>query len=120
MSAVSPESPCECPPQEARTMNRPSGSRPLRYADRKSTRLNSSHLGISYAVFCLKKSAPSLRAQQEVTRITGVPEWYVGSQPPALQRFMGPRAECRSLSFFLFRRASQRDFIFSPSRAFPF
>src|ERR1035438_7555393 len=25
-------------------------------ADRKSTRLNSSHLGISYAVFCLKKS----------------------------------------------------------------
>src|ERR1035441_6920826 len=28
--------------------------RPVR-ADRKSTRLNSSHLGISYAVFCLKK-----------------------------------------------------------------
>src|SRR5947199_6662016 len=28
----------------------PRGSR-----DRKSTRLNSSHLGISYAVFCLKK-----------------------------------------------------------------
>src|SRR5262245_53620048 len=25
------------------------------YSDRKSTRLNSSHLGISYAVFCLKK-----------------------------------------------------------------
>src|SRR5262245_11739128 len=25
------------------------------YLDRKSTRLNSSHLGISYAVFCLKK-----------------------------------------------------------------
>src|SRR5262245_64508044 len=28
---------------------------PLARADRKSTRLNSSHLGISYAVFCLKK-----------------------------------------------------------------
>src|SRR5256885_13176242 len=27
----------------------------LLYADRKSTRLNSSHLVISYAVFCLKK-----------------------------------------------------------------
>src|SRR5437899_8059017 len=27
----------------------------LRALDRKSTRLNSSHLGISYAVFCLKK-----------------------------------------------------------------
>src|ERR1035438_4126186 len=26
--------------------------------DRKSTRLNSSHLGISYAVFCLKKKKP--------------------------------------------------------------
>src|SRR5258705_1533988 len=29
--------------------------RSLRGRDRKSTRLNSSHLGISYAVFCLKK-----------------------------------------------------------------
>src|SRR5262245_64536581 len=28
---------------------------PLLTSDRKSTRLNSSHLGISYAVFCLKK-----------------------------------------------------------------
>src|ERR1039458_2112513 len=28
---------------------------PSRKSDRKSTRLNSSHLGISYAVFCLKK-----------------------------------------------------------------
>src|SRR5256885_7677660 len=27
----------------------------LQYKDRKSTRLNSSHLVISYAVFCLKK-----------------------------------------------------------------
>src|SRR5262245_63439885 len=27
--------------------------------DRKSTRLNSSHLGISYAVFCLKKKIPA-------------------------------------------------------------
>src|ERR1035438_10565322 len=28
-------------------------------SDRKSTRLNSSHLGISYAVFCLKKKKPT-------------------------------------------------------------
>src|SRR5437899_3974179 len=28
---------------------------PFRPSDRKSTRLNSSHLGSSYAVFCLKK-----------------------------------------------------------------
>src|SRR5256885_9679337 len=30
-----------------------------RRGDRKSTRLNSSHLVISYAVFCLKKKNPS-------------------------------------------------------------
>src|SRR5258705_9616205 len=29
--------------------------------DRKSTRLNSSHLGISYAVFCLKKKKPTTK-----------------------------------------------------------
>src|SRR5471030_3477872 len=39
---------------------RQAGSRPAQRrrrppGDRKSTRLNSSHLGISYAVFCLKK-----------------------------------------------------------------
>src|SRR5437868_10719958 len=32
------------------------------FADRKSTRLNSSHVSISYAVFCLKKKIISLRA----------------------------------------------------------
>src|SRR5258705_10458501 len=32
-----------------------SAGRDFRILDRKSTRLNSSHLGISYAVFCLKK-----------------------------------------------------------------
>src|SRR2546422_6469877 len=31
------------------------GSRPASHRDRKSTRLNSSHGYISYAVFCLKK-----------------------------------------------------------------
>src|SRR5262245_62835089 len=31
------------------------GSTNAKIIDRKSTRLNSSHLGISYAVFCLKK-----------------------------------------------------------------
>src|SRR3712207_7235267 len=44
----------------------------LHYLDRKSTRLNSSHANISYAVFCLKKknrqpttrATPSLRAHR--------------------------------------------------------
>src|SRR5215831_12408539 len=33
----------------------PGRAQGARHRDRKSTRLNSSHLGISYAVFCLKK-----------------------------------------------------------------
>src|SRR5256885_6633803 len=33
--------------------------RPVHRGDRKSTRLNSSHLVISYAVFCLKKKKKS-------------------------------------------------------------
>src|SRR5437899_5529356 len=33
----------------------------LERVDRKSTRLNSSHLGISYAVFCLKKKEKARR-----------------------------------------------------------
>src|ERR1035438_8853792 len=37
------------------TLNLTATQNDLRLADRKSTRLNSSHLGISYAVFCLKK-----------------------------------------------------------------
>src|SRR5258705_9848161 len=37
--------------------------------DRKSTRLNSSHLGISYAVFCLKKKK-TIKPDSD-TRITG-------------------------------------------------
>src|SRR3712207_8281367 len=41
---------CTAPP----TTCRPSGIRPSA-EDRKSTRLNSSHANISYAVFCLKK-----------------------------------------------------------------
>src|SRR5699024_12112641 len=32
---------------------------PLNRTDRKSTRLNSSHVSISYAVFCLKKKMPA-------------------------------------------------------------
>src|SRR5256885_2559751 len=44
--------------------------------DRKSTRLNSSHLVISYAVFCLKKKTivvPLLRAHRFVSRSCSFP-----------------------------------------------
>src|SRR5947199_2671059 len=38
--------------------------------DRKSTRLNSSHLGISYAVFCLKKKKTGESASSEIRSST--------------------------------------------------
>src|SRR5258705_3867605 len=40
----------------------------LRREDRKSTRLNSSHLGISYAVFCLKKKKRPIDLMTLTTR----------------------------------------------------
>src|SRR5688572_31253813 len=45
----SPTAPSSPPPSTARSATRPTPR------DRKSTRLNSSHSQISYAVFCLKK-----------------------------------------------------------------
>src|SRR3712207_8446476 len=51
----------------ARSRNRAADTHPggvrgraLRSQDRKSTRLNSSHANISYAVFCLKKKKQSI------------------------------------------------------------
>src|SRR5207244_11340871 len=46
----------------------------LRRGDRKSTRLNSSHQIISYAVFCLKKKNRKKRTnrQKKTTILTGV------------------------------------------------
>src|SRR5256885_12120228 len=41
--------------QQAHALDQHSESRRCAKGDRKSTRLNSSHLVISYAVFCLKK-----------------------------------------------------------------
>src|SRR5256885_11679219 len=41
-------------------------------ADRKSTRLNSSHLVISYAVFCLKKKTTLLRRTLVSRRVSYV------------------------------------------------
>src|SRR4051812_49494321 len=39
------------------------------YGDRKSTRLNSSHMSISYAVFCLKKKKKKKRRVERITKI---------------------------------------------------
>src|ERR1039457_3902209 len=52
-------------------------------SDRKSTRLNSSHLVISYAVFCLKKKKNNNRKTPGVT--------YTGETDPQTR---GARATC--------------------------
>src|SRR5699024_12383544 len=41
---------------------------PHKKGDRKSTRLNSSHVSISYAVFCLKKKNTKLTKHAQLTR----------------------------------------------------
>src|SRR5437868_11984180 len=43
--------------------------RALHEADRKSTRLNSSHVSISYAVFCLKKKKHNIENEDTRTSI---------------------------------------------------
>src|SRR5256885_11550067 len=62
-------------PQVASTLNEMGGVALARNRDRKSTRLNSSHLVISYAVFCLKKkknktlsSVMQVVSRQQTTR----------------------------------------------------
>src|SRR5256885_8462648 len=62
-------------------------------ADRKSTRLNSSHLVISYAVFCLKKKAEcSLR---HPCRHSPAPPATLSLRPASLSSEIGhgPRSE---------------------------
>src|SRR5690242_21184042 len=51
-----------CPAGAARAR----GRRPPQ--DRKSTRLNSSHMSISYAVFCLKKKKKKKKENKELTK----------------------------------------------------
>src|SRR5256885_3683324 len=80
---------------------------PTRQKDRKSTRLNSSHLVISYAVFCLKKKNIPLRGRTIPYR-SGSPCWVCAgsrcSRP--LQCSTGIEPSCRRR--FL-RRDTQRD-----------
>src|SRR5262245_63912637 len=53
MTAIELRTQFGSPSQSCARKSSPTASSAL--LDRKSTRLNSSHLGISYAVFCLKK-----------------------------------------------------------------
>src|SRR5256885_2441423 len=70
-AARSSSSRCAC---VATTTIRPSSRAPAivsrrRLTDRKSTRLNSSHLVISYAVFCLKKKKSQLTLLSELVTV---------------------------------------------------
>src|ERR1039458_8861693 len=80
-------------------------------SDRKSTRLNSSHLGISYAVFCLKK-----KKRAKHTRISSPPtspnracrpsDTHVGQGCPSGQARAptAPTLLCLFFFFFFFLR----------------
>src|SRR5258707_11302098 len=53
------------PEQGARALDGLAPCEPDRESDRKSTRLNSSHANISYAVFCLKKKKKNIGEEHE-------------------------------------------------------
>src|SRR5256885_3845324 len=59
-----PDRPARRPPQGCRP---PPTAERIQRPDRKSTRLNSSHLVISYAVFCLKKKKENTKVTQTST-----------------------------------------------------
>src|ERR1035438_10833918 len=52
----------------------------LQGIDRKSTRLNSSHLGISYAVFCLKKKNKKTNINRRTSMSTHTPHMYMSAR----------------------------------------
>src|SRR5215472_17609659 len=65
--------------------------------DRKSTRLNSSHLGISYAVFCLKKKKKRARPPPAAAA-----DRRSDREPRSPERRSGARAPLELLPFFFF------------------
>src|ERR1022692_4619621 len=89
--------------------------------DRKSTRLNSSHLVISYAVFCLKKKnsgAPGLSPRS--TELAGPPNSPAPASPElaslfcpdGLRRLGVPPACGHDIFFFLMIRRPPRSTLF--------
>src|ERR1035438_4291775 len=86
--------------------------------DRKSTRLNSSHLGISYAVFCLKKNGGAAGARGRVRSDSA------GRDAAGQGRVRGvPRTAARGAEnsgpFFFKQSAPTRNIHFAPTGRFP-
>src|SRR5207248_4313603 len=79
-------------PDVFRAIPRPRGVERLPERDRKSTRLNSSHRTISYAVFCLKKKISRLPQHTSPTIVyaldgaTGQALWSSGATIPTSGR----------------------------------
>src|SRR5579884_3274778 len=73
-------------PQPGAQLHRRARGSPANRGDRKSTRLNSSHVAISYAVFCLKKNRVQLEEQQGIYD-TGSRRRARPSRPPHLAQF---------------------------------
>src|SRR6202453_4577686 len=99
-------------------------ARLLMRKDRKSTRLNSSHLRISYAVFCLKKKtqlrATRYRLRPEPTPVRSHRRPRAQRRPPRLRRpFPAHRREPGS-SFFFKSPGPPEPLPLSPPRPFPF
>src|ERR1039458_8959874 len=93
----------------------------FRSRDRKSTRLNSSHLGISYAVFCLKKNESCDAHRFESPPVAVMPECQPlrlrcrrrrgrGSAATRLGRL--PRPPVSLIVFFLMIRRPPRSTLF--------
>src|SRR3984957_8652216 len=76
--------------------------------DRKSTRLNSSHVKISYAVFCLKKKGARLAPRHSSHRVH-----------PSRPRSEDPRLPISFFLFFLKNRAPPESSPFPPPAPFP-
>src|SRR2546430_9257178 len=74
----------------SRLLFRRSNCRSTSWQDRKSTRLNSSHSQISYAVFCLKKkknkTTISSRQKRQRSTQTKITRHYNFTTPPSLTR----------------------------------
>src|ERR1039458_3061134 len=82
---------------------------PCPCGDRKSTRLNSSHLGISYAVFCLKKKYSKKNdtavSRAEILEVPAAPQVPPGARPSAgvgAKEWQGGRWRVLSNCFFFF------------------
>src|SRR3954463_6154667 len=96
-------------------------------SDRKSTRLNSSHTIISYAVFCLKKKNDSLAAAAHPTVDKAQPthtHTRAPTHPRAVSRRLGRigaiagRAQAPGLLFFLRKRRPPSPPLFPTPRPF--